>query len=1484
MLIKRTILIFFLATTSYCCLANYYCAWTFGMCPGQSASPNYWPTPFQAAQAGCLYAYPDGNRPGVITVGPTQYEEYGFTCSGISGGLIRTFPDYMPNYFGGIFTCSSGQYLVNGRCLTNIICDASNRCTETVNPAKNNGQPECGSSEGNPINSGTGNKYQLESDYQGGGDFPLTFERVYNSDPSALSSAFGTGSGWRHSYERSIAYTANTNVVVAYRADGKAYHFMWANNLWQSVVDVNLTLAQIISPAGWQLTDEDGGIETYDASGKLLSLQSRSGAAHTLSYNGGLLSSVTHSNGRSLILTYDSNQRLITLQTPAGGLHWYGYNVSSGAFDTVIYPDQSMRRYVYNELDHVGVSLPRALTGIIDEKGNRYATYQYDAQGHAISSQHAGGAGLVTVSYGNNGNIITDALGTARTKQFQTVQGVTKPTGQNQPAGSGCNASTSNLGYDANGNIASRSDFNGNLSCYAYDLSRNLETTRVEGLASGQSCPTNLAAYNPPAGSSQRKISTLWHSNYRLPTQIDQAGQRVSFSYDTTGNLLQKTITDTATQQNRSWTYTYHNTGQILTADGPRSDINDITSYTYYNDTATNHHPGDLHTVSNALGHTTTFINYDANGRLLSLVDPNGLVVSFAYDPRGRLTQKTVDGNTTTYDYDPVGNLIKVTRPTGVFYRFSYDAAHRLTEITDALGSKIHYTLDAMGNRIQEDILDANGTVVKTQSRVYDALNRLAQDIGAYNQTTQYQYDPNGNLTQIIDPNGHGTQQQYDSLDRLIHHTDALNAQTDYHYDAQDRLVQVTDANNHSTVYSYNGLGDLTQLDSPNTGITQYSYDSAGNLAKKTDAGGVTATYQYDVLSRLLGIDYPGMEADVVNRYDGGTANIANQKGRLSSTRRGDIETAQRYDVRGNLLESGVQNIASSSPISDIVYHYDVDDRVYEIQPSTERSIQNLYDAAGQIKRVQVADTDNNGTTTRILADAISHLPFGPIKSLSYGNNLNMIRQYDQDYRLTQATAGTLFNQRYAYEANGNLQFIEDDTRTVGPQAFGYDPLGRLASFGVGPMKISYQYDAVGNRVRLDHPLYTEDYYYALDGQRLLSKRKTYTGIGYSETINYQTSPQGFINQTQQRTEVQTWHLDSTPSPLDYDADQRFTGSHSGTTVLFKYRYDAFGRRVVKNRLNTPTVNFAYDPENRLLTESKSNSPIHYIYLDDQPLARIDGNGANASRYYFHNNHLGAPVRVSSQAGAVVWSDEYDPFANGPFGQVKPINPGITQNLRLPGQYNDEEWASTDPQHYNIARYYDPGTGRYRQSDPIGLTGGINTYAYVGNNPLNYIDPLGLTELAPGQNPLIGGGITGMGSGGSNLGGSGLSGGGGKLCPPATNISNSVPGTVARVVPENPITRASGTLGRPGANDVFVTAADDILGLNAKQIAERLTIPDSPTGFRVIEFPTPMSGIASPINRTDPGFIGGGLTAGGAREFVIHNGAIPSASNVRIVP
>jgi len=114
---------------------------------------------------------------------------------------------------------------------------------------------------------------------------------------------------------------------------------------------------------------------------------------------------------------------------------------------------------------------------------------------------------------------------------------------------------------------------------------------------------------------------------------------------------------------------------------------------------------------------------------------------------------------------------------------------------------------------------------------------------------------------------------------------------------------------------------------------------------------------------------------------------------------------------------------------------------------------------------------------------------------------------------------------------------------------------------------------------------------------------------------------------------------------------------------------------------------------------------------------------AHAETYYFHNDHLGTPQALTDKDQNVVWKANYTPF-----GEANITKEDVEMNLRLPGQYFDQETGL----HYNYFRDYDPSTGRYVQSDPIGLNGGINTYGYVAGNPLNSIDPFGLYCISVG--------------------------------------------------------------------------------------------------------------------------------------------------------
>jgi YD repeat-containing protein len=435
-------------------------------------------------------------------------------------------------------------------------------------------------------------------------------------------------------------------------------------------------------------------------------------------------------------------------------LYKYGYD-SQQNLVSVIWPDGAKRHYVYAD-----PRFPHALTGLIDEDGQRYASWIYDANGRAISSEHANGVDRYLLGYADNAapaTTITDPLGTSRTWNFTIVQSVFKNATVSQACGSCGSNITQSLRYDTNGDVISRTDFNNNVATYVFDSTRNLETSRTE-------------AYGTPQS---RTITTTWSTNFRLPTLITEPGRTTSYVYDDYGDVLSKTITDTTTGTARTTTNTYTTSADntvpnlLKTVTDPNGHV---TTYAYYSN-------GDLHTVTNALGQTTTITSYDANGRPLSLTDPNGLITSFTYSPRGRLTSKTVSSLVTNYSYDGVAQLTQVAYPSGQTYNYTYDAAHRLTDITDALNNHIHYTLDNMGNRTNDAVYNAISTQTSTHSRVFDSLNRLT--IWVAPTTSNHLANISGATTNTWDASG-----------------DLLSQSgQNYTYDAHDRMASATTGN-----------------------------------------------------------------------------------------------------------------------------------------------------------------------------------------------------------------------------------------------------------------------------------------------------------------------------------------------------------------------------------------------------------------------------------------------------------------------------------------------------------------------------------------------------------------------------------------------------------------------------------------------------------------------------------------------------------------
>ncbi|GBC62857.1 hypothetical protein DENIS_3841 [Desulfonema ishimotonii] len=222
----------------------------------------------------------------------------------------------------------------------------------------------------------------------------------------------------------------------------------------------------------------------------------------------------------------------------------------------------------------------------------------------------------------------------------------------------------------------------------------------------------------------------------------------------------------------------------------------------------------------------------------------------------------------------------------------------------------------------------------------------------------------------------------------------------------------------------------------------------------------------------------------------------------------------------------------------------------------------------------------------------------------------------------------------------------------------------------------------------------------------------------YSHTANRLISATGVSEATYSHDNSGNIVSDGTRT-FTYNQNHRLTRVSAGSDVIAEYEYDAFGRRMRKIA-GGETVCFIYDVNSLLIgeTDGDGNPLRDYVYLNGQPAAmKVYGEGAGW--YYFLNDHLGTPQKLVDASGNVVWEAGYLPFGDVQIGRAD-----VENNLRFPGQYYDAETGL----HYNWHRYYDPGSGRYITGDPIGLEGGMNVYAYVNGNPVNWADPDGLAR------------------------------------------------------------------------------------------------------------------------------------------------------------
>lgn len=596
-----------------------------------------------------------------------------------------------------------------------------------------------------------------------------------------------------------------------------------------------------------------------------------------------------------------------------------------------------------------------------------------------------------------------------------------------------------------------------------------------------------------------------------------------------------------------------------------------------------------------------------------------------------------------------------------------------------------------------------------------------------------YEYDANGNSTKVTQAKGVSnfdfkSKATYDSLDRRKDATDAKLGVTYFGYDGLDRTTSIRDPRNLLTEYPRNGLGDTTKLISPDTGTeaANRTYDAAGNLKTRTDSRGVLATYGYDALNRLASVAYTKSGSPTQSytwAHDETGTGFSNGVGRLTSTTHPTGSTQYAYDTLGRLVVD-TQKVkiaagANSLPVTTVVsYGYDAAGHISSITYPSGRKLTIAY-SGGQ--PVSVALAKNASAAASTLISQIQFEPFGGIKSWQW-----------------QLASGTQLHERITdgygrvvrYRLGANLRDISYDPAdrisgythyaAVGGapqpslnQSFAYDELGRLTSITTASATWAIGYDANGNRISVTLNGGTPSVYTTpTTSNRLTSITNPARSFGYDNAGNTTSDTAGYT--------------------ATYDLANRLASLTKGG-ITTTYSVDGQGRRIRKfdSAGATSTVIFVYDQQGQLLGEyDKAGKEIReYVWLDGTPIAVFtpDPSGPVIKPplvYYIHTDHLNTPRLVLDPANNLRWS-----WIAEPFGTTAPnTNPqglGVfTFHLRFPGQYFDQESGL----HYNYFRDYDSTIGRYAQSDPIGLAGGINTYTYVASDPAGYVDEDGLNR------------------------------------------------------------------------------------------------------------------------------------------------------------
>ncbi|MEU2576803.1 putative T7SS-secreted protein [Streptomyces anulatus] len=716
------------------------------------------------------------------------------------------------------------------------------------------------------------------------------------------------------------------------------------------------------------------------------------------------------------------------------------------------------------------------------------------------------------------------------------------------------------------------------------------------------------------------------------------------------------------------------------------------------------------------LGRTTRF-TYDAYGQLTAAIRADGGEISAEYNNLGLPTRITnPDRTVVRQEYDDRGNRIAVTAPSGAVTRTTYNAAGHPTSVTDALGHGTRIRSDAAG--LPVEITDPLGATTRFERDAFGRPVAVTDPLGAI---TRLAWTPEGKLARRTDADGSTQSWTYDGEGNCLTHTDAMGSVSRFEYthfdliaartgpdgvryefthDHELRLTQVLNPQGLTWNYAYNPAGHLISETDFDNRTLSYARDAAGRLTTRTDVLGQTTRYERDELDRIVRKDAAG--AVTTFAYD--------LSGQLAEAVNADATVTWLRDQYGRLKSETVNGRTMS-------YAYD------ELGRRTGRTTPGgavstwTYDAAGH----RTSLTTSGRTLT------FEHDAAGQEVARHLGEQVTIASQFDTMGRLTtqQVTgAGRSIQRRdYTYRADGHLIGLTE--QLSGTKTFDVDTAGRVTAVHAANWTERYAYDAAGNQTDASWPA-------SHPSQEAVGTRSyTGTAITRAGNVRYEHDALGRIilrQKTRLSRKPDTWRY-------EWDAEDRMRSVTTPGGAVWRYQYDALGRRTEKQRIaNSSTsvdkVSFTWDGGTPCEETTHSSDLPHLVTMtwnhhNSRPVTQLehlataaDPSSVITDRFFVISTGLaGTAAELIDESGDFSWQMRSSLWGTTSWSKESTAY----TPLRFPGQYYDSESGL----HYNYFRYYDPDMARYLTPDPLGLTPAPNPASYV-TNPLTTIDPFGL--------------------------------------------------------------------------------------------------------------------------------------------------------------